>query len=112
MSDRIYSRAGCMIVPLRVGGEPLKILDSWAMGKAVVSTPVGCEGLDIATGRIFSFVRTRVSSRAGFSPFSRIPLFGRISNRVRGTSRRSSTRGMRWRKFSLERMTASVPLRP
>ena len=35
------------IVPLRVGGGTrLKILDAWAMGKAVVSTSVGCEGLD------------------------------------------------------------------
>ena len=40
-----------MIVPLRVGGgSRLKILDSWAMGKAVVSTPVGCEGLDARDG--------------------------------------------------------------
>jgi len=44
-------RAACMIVPLRVGGgSRLKILDSWAMGKAVVSTPVGCEGLDARDG--------------------------------------------------------------
>lgn len=40
-------RAACMIVPLRVGGGTrLKILDGWAMGKAIVSTPIGCEGLD------------------------------------------------------------------
>jgi glycosyltransferase involved in cell wall biosynthesis len=39
-------RARCYIVPLRVGGgSRLKILDAWAMGKAVVSTSVGCEGL-------------------------------------------------------------------
>lgn len=38
--------AACYIVPLRVGGGTrLKILDAWAMGKAVVSTSVGCEGL-------------------------------------------------------------------
>lgn len=35
-----------VIVPLRVGGGTrLKILDAWAMGKAVVSTSLGCEGL-------------------------------------------------------------------
>jgi len=40
-------RAACFIVPLRVGGGTrLKILDAWAMGKAVVSTSQGCEGLD------------------------------------------------------------------
>jgi glycosyltransferase involved in cell wall biosynthesis len=38
--------AACFIVPLRVGGGTrLKVLDAWAMGKAVVSTSVGCEGL-------------------------------------------------------------------
>ena len=39
--------AACFIVPLRVGGGTrLKVLDAWAMGKAVVSTTIGCEGLD------------------------------------------------------------------
>ena len=38
--------AKCVIVPLRVGGGTrLKILDAWAMGAAVVSTSIGCEGL-------------------------------------------------------------------
>src|SRR5690606_31191569 len=43
---RPYLRdAACFVVPLRVGGGTrLKILDAWAMGKAVVSTSVGCEG--------------------------------------------------------------------
>jgi polysaccharide biosynthesis protein PslH len=39
--------AACYIAPLQSGGGTrLKILDAWAMGKAVVSTSVGCEGLD------------------------------------------------------------------
>jgi glycosyltransferase involved in cell wall biosynthesis len=43
--------AQCCIVPLRVGGGTrLKILDYWAMGKAVVSTTLGCEGLDAVDG--------------------------------------------------------------
>ena len=43
--------AACYVVPLRVGGGTrLKILDAWAMGKAVVSTPIGCEGLDAIDG--------------------------------------------------------------
>lgn len=42
------SRASCYIVPLRVGGGTrLKILDAWALGKAVVSTSRGCEGLAV-----------------------------------------------------------------
>ncbi|HET8771532.1 MAG TPA: glycosyltransferase family 4 protein [Gemmatimonadaceae bacterium] len=49
---RPYLRAAaCFVVPLRVGGGTrLKILDAWAMGKAVVSTSVGCEGLDARDG--------------------------------------------------------------
>lgn len=43
--------AACHIVPLRVGGGTrLKILNSWAMGKAIVSTSLGCEGLAAADG--------------------------------------------------------------
>ena len=43
--------AACHIVPLRVGGGTrLKILNSWAMGKPVVSTSVGCEGLATSDG--------------------------------------------------------------
>ena len=43
--------AACHIVPLRAGGGTrLKILNSWAMGKPVVSTSIGCEGLDAVDG--------------------------------------------------------------
>lgn len=45
------AEAACCVVPLRVGGGTrLKILDSWAMGKAVVSTSLGCEGLAAVDG--------------------------------------------------------------
>jgi glycosyltransferase involved in cell wall biosynthesis len=43
--------AACHIVPLRAGGGTrLKILNSWAMAKAVVSTSIGCEGLEAVDG--------------------------------------------------------------
>jgi glycosyltransferase involved in cell wall biosynthesis len=50
---RPYVRdAACYVVPLRVGGGTrLKILDAWAMGKAIVSTSIGCEGLHAEDGR-------------------------------------------------------------
>lgn len=36
------------VVPLRVGGGTrLKVLDAMALGKAIVSTTIGCEGLDV-----------------------------------------------------------------
>jgi polysaccharide biosynthesis protein PslH len=41
-------RANVMVVPIRVGGGTrLKILDAFACGKAVVSTSIGCEGLEV-----------------------------------------------------------------
>ena len=43
--------AACHIVPLRSGGGTrLKILNAWASGKPVVSTSVGCEGLETSDG--------------------------------------------------------------
>ena len=43
--------ADCFIVPLRIGGGTrIKILDAWAMGKAIVSTSIGCEGLAARDG--------------------------------------------------------------
>ena len=46
-----FAEAAVSIVPIRVGGGTrLKILDSWSMGKAVVSTTVGCEGLETVDG--------------------------------------------------------------
>jgi polysaccharide biosynthesis protein PslH len=46
------AQAGCVIVPLRVGGGTrLKILDSLAMGKAIVSTSLGAEGIDLTHGK-------------------------------------------------------------
>ena len=44
--------AAIMIVPIRIGsGTRLKILDAMAMGKAIVSTSVGCEGLNVNDGK-------------------------------------------------------------
>lgn len=43
--------AGVYVVPLRIGGGTrLKILEAWAMERAVVSTLVGAEGLDARAG--------------------------------------------------------------
>jgi polysaccharide biosynthesis protein PslH len=45
-------RGSVYIVPLRVGsGTRLKIFEAMAMGKAVVSTSIGAEGLPVQTGR-------------------------------------------------------------
>ncbi len=45
------AEGSCSVVPIRIGGGTrLKILDAWAMGQAVVSTSVGCEGLRTIDG--------------------------------------------------------------
>ena len=42
------AKAGVMVVPLRMGsGTRLKVLEGLAMGKPVVSTTIGCEGIDV-----------------------------------------------------------------
>jgi glycosyltransferase involved in cell wall biosynthesis len=44
-------QAAVYVVPLRVGGGTrLKVLDAMAMGKALVSTSIGCEGIDVRHG--------------------------------------------------------------
>lgn len=46
------ANAAVYIVPIRVGGGTrLKILDAFAAGKALVSTAVGCEGLNVTDGK-------------------------------------------------------------
>ncbi len=43
-----YQRSNICIVPLRAGGGTrLKILEAMALGKPVVTTSIGCEGLDV-----------------------------------------------------------------
>ena len=43
-----FAEATVFVVPLRIGsGTRLKILEALAMGKAIVSTTVGAEGLDL-----------------------------------------------------------------
>ncbi len=50
--DRPYiSNTSIFIVPLRVGGGTrLKILNALSMSKAIVSTSIGCEGLEVTDG--------------------------------------------------------------
>jgi glycosyltransferase involved in cell wall biosynthesis len=46
-----YREAAGMVVPIRVaGGTRIKILEAFAVGTPVVSTTVGCEGLEVVAG--------------------------------------------------------------
>lgn len=45
------AKAAVYVVPLRVGGGTrLKVVDALAQGKAIVSTTIGCEGIDVTPG--------------------------------------------------------------
>jgi glycosyltransferase involved in cell wall biosynthesis len=45
------ARAAVTVVPVRIGGGTrLKVVEALAMGKAVVSTTLGCEGLAVRSG--------------------------------------------------------------
>lgn len=47
-----YEKAMVTVVPLRAGGGTrLKILESMALGLPIVSTSIGCEGLDVEDGK-------------------------------------------------------------
>ena len=49
-----YARAAVVIAPLLVSaGTNIKILEAMAMGKAIVSTPAGVNGLDLVPGEDF-----------------------------------------------------------
>ncbi len=44
--------AAVVVCPVRFGaGTRIKILEAMAMGRAVVSTTIGCEGLEVASGK-------------------------------------------------------------
>lgn len=46
------AKAAVFIVPLKAGGGMrIKILNALSMGKAVVSTSIGCEGIDVENGK-------------------------------------------------------------
>ena len=54
-----YRRAAVCVVPLRAGGGTrLKILEAMALGRPVVSTTIGCEGLDVVDGEHLLIVDT------------------------------------------------------
>jgi sugar transferase (PEP-CTERM/EpsH1 system associated) len=51
--------AALYVIPLRIGGGTrLKVLEAMAMGKAIVSTALGCEGFDLAPGQELAIADT------------------------------------------------------
>lgn len=87
-------RAACFIVPLRVGGGTrLKILNAWAMGKAIVSTSIGCEGLDAVDGENILIRDTA----AGFAEaIDRVLADADLRRRLGAAGRRTVERTYSW----------------
>jgi glycosyltransferase involved in cell wall biosynthesis len=49
--DPVYRRAGVVVAPLTTGsGTRIKLLEAFAQGVPVVTTPVGAAGLDVCSG--------------------------------------------------------------
>jgi polysaccharide biosynthesis protein PslH len=74
-----YLRAATVvIVPLRIGGGTrLKIFEAMAMAKAMVSTSIGAEGLDVTHGRHLVIADDAPSFAAGILQFLRDPALRR-----------------------------------
>ena len=54
-----YERAAVVIAPLLASaGTNIKIMEAMAMGKAIVSTPAGVNGLDLEPGQDYLLART------------------------------------------------------
>ncbi len=48
---RLFASSAIVVVPIRTGGGTrIKILEAMAASRAVVSTSVGCEGIDVTSG--------------------------------------------------------------
>jgi glycosyltransferase involved in cell wall biosynthesis len=48
----LYASASVVVVPLEVSaGTNIKVMEAMACGRAIVSTPTGCAGLELVDGR-------------------------------------------------------------
>lgn len=87
--------SACFIAPLRVGGGTrLKILDAWSMGKAVVSTSIGCEGLAAVDG---VNIRIADTPQAFAEATSQILSDGDLRSRLGEAARQTVERYYAWR---------------
>jgi glycosyltransferase involved in cell wall biosynthesis len=82
------TQARCVVVPIRIGGGTrIKILDAWALGKAVVSTSIGCEGLEAVDGENILIRDTPQDfARAVLNVLHDAPLRARLERNARGTA--------------------------
>lgn len=74
----LISEAAAYVVPLRIGGGTrLKILDALSMGTPLISTSVGCEGLDVVSGEVLLIADTADAFARAIVRVLREPELGR-----------------------------------
>lgn len=83
--------AGVYVIPLRIGGGTrLKVLEAMGMGKAVVSTTLGCEGFDLVPGQDLVIADTPAAFASAVGELLRDPgardRLGRAAQRFAGTN--------------------------
>ena len=92
------AEAAVCVVPLRVGGGTrLKIFEALAMGKAVVSTTVGAEGLPLVPGEHFVAADEPAAFARAVVALLRDPARAGASARPAAGWSTRGTRGRRWR---------------
>ena len=90
----VLAEARCCVVPLRIGGGTrLKILDAWAMGKAVVSRTIGCEGLDAVDGEN---ILVRDTPQGFADAVVEVLRDARLRSRLEHNGRRTATATYSW----------------
>jgi glycosyltransferase involved in cell wall biosynthesis len=95
-------RADVVIVPLRIGGGTrLKILEAMAMGKAIVSTSLGAEGLDVVPERDLLVADDAAAFATQIGRLLDDPALG---ERIGASARRLVTRRYSW-KAAVESLT-------
>jgi len=89
-----YQRSRVCVVPLRAGGGTrLKILEAMAFGRPVVTTSIGCEGLDVVEGEHLLIGDTAEAFAENVISLLRHP---ELSERMAGSARRLVEKSYDW----------------
>jgi glycosyltransferase involved in cell wall biosynthesis len=88
-------QAAVCAIPLRIGGGTrLKVLEAMAMGKAIVSTSLGCEGFDLVPGQELLIADTPTEFASAILRLFRDPA---LRDRLGRAARRFAASRYEWR---------------